>query len=151
MPELYQLHPVSVHFPIALLILGFAVQALSQFLKGENAAWLAKAAPWFLWIGTLSAIAALGLGLLAEKLAPHVPAAWETVEEHEELAYWTAGLFSALSICRIAIKTRWEGLEKKWKLAFLTCGAIALGVMIATAQHGGELVYKFGMGIKPVQ
>jgi len=69
------LHPAAVHFPIALLSLGWVFAAAAE-LRGAKSPWAEPAARWTLWLGTLSAWAALGLGLLAEETAPHVPAAW---------------------------------------------------------------------------
>ena len=118
-----------------MLTTGFALQALSRRWEA-----LKQPAAWLLWLGTLSAWAALGLGLLSEKTAPHVPPAWETLAEHEELAWWTVGLFTGLSAWR------WWKPEKGEKL-FLLAWAAAAGVLFATAWHGGELVFKFGMGV----
>ena len=137
MLKLHLLHPAAVHFPIALLTTGWAAEALSRRRPR-----LKEAASWLLWLGTLAAWAALGLGLLAEKTAPHVPPAWETLAEHEELAWWTVGLFSGLSLWR------WR-LPEKGKTLLLLSWLAAAAVLVATAWHGGELVYKFGMGVAP--
>jgi uncharacterized membrane protein len=133
------LHPVAVHFPVAFLTLGLAVAVAARF-RGRPE-WLPEAASRLLWLGTLAAWAALGLGLLAEEYVPHVPAAWKVLEEHETLAWWTAGLFTALSIWR------WRG-PRGWETAFLIAWAVAAGVLVSTAWHGGELVFAFGVGFK---
>lgn len=146
MPPPYLFHPIAVHFPIALLTLGMALALLHQVWKKEEWEWLERASLWLLWIGTLSAGAAVGLGILAEETVPHVPAAWEVLEEHEELAFWTFGLFAVLSIIRISLRKKWYALENKWKILFLAGWGVALGVLFATAQHGGELVYDYGVG-----
>ncbi len=135
--ELYHLHPIAVHFPVAILTLGFAVTCTAA-VRGRPA-WLAEAASWLLWIGTVAAWAALGLGLLAEKTAPHVPPAWETLADHEELAFWAAGLFTFLSAWRLWMKHRYEKI-------FLILWIVSLSVLIATAFEGGQLVFTFGMG-----
>ncbi|MBI2069844.1 MAG: DUF2231 domain-containing protein [Elusimicrobia bacterium] len=135
LPPLYLLHPIAVHFPIALLTVGWAANALSR-----RAAWLHRAASWFLWLGTAAAWAAVGLGLLAEETAPHVPLAWKTLKLHETLAFWTAGLFTALSL--------WRWRLSKWKPALLLIAWLgACGVLLATAYKGGELVFTHGMGV----
>jgi len=133
---LYLLHPVAVHFPIALLCAGLVSGILGR--RRETAA---QAASWLLWAGTLSAWAALGLGLLAAKTAPHVPPAWETLNLHETLAWWTAGLFTALSVWR----WRWG---RKAEVYFLAAWLAACGVLLATGYQGGELVFKHGMGVE---
>lgn len=138
MQKLYLLHPIAVHFPIALLPLGLTLGLWSR-LRGRPA-WSAEAASWLLWLGAAAAWAALGLGLLAEDRAPHVPAAWHALHEHEELAWWTAGLFTFLSVWR------WR-LGRRWEEAFLAAWLAAICVLLATAYHGGELVYFFGVGV----
>jgi uncharacterized membrane protein len=140
MIKLYQLHPMFIHFPIVLLLLGLASQILSRSLNGRP--WLSEAASWLLWLGALSAWIAVGLGWVAERTAPHIPPAWEVLDQHEELGYWTAGIFSALSAWRFFWPLR---LTKIFTLAWIA----ACGVLIATARYGGQLVYEFGMGLSP--
>ena len=134
-PPLYLLHPVAVHFPIALLLAGFAAAVLGR--RREAAA---QAAPWLLWAGTLSAWAAMGLGLLAAKTAPHVPPAWETLNLHQTLGFWTIGLFTALSLWRWRLGRRAEAL-------FLAAWLGACGVLLATGYEGGKLVFTHAMGV----
>lgn len=134
--ELYLLHPIAVHFPIALLITGWAACAL-----GRRMEWLPNAASWLLWLGTAAAWTALGLGLLAEKTAPHVPPAWQTLNRHQTLAYWTAGSFTVLSLWR----WRWGDWRPR---LFLFAWVLACAVLLATAYQGGELVFTHGMGVK---
>jgi len=134
-PPLYLLHPVAVHFPIALLCAGWVAGVLGR--RRETAA---QAASWLLWAGTLSAWTALGLGLVAAKTAPHVPPAWETLNLHETLGWWTAGLFTALSLWR------WR-LGRKAEVYFLAAWLAACAVLLATGYQGGELVFKHGMGV----
>ena len=142
--QLYHLHPAAVHFPIALLALGAAAAGLR--LRKSAPEWLSKAESWLLWLGTLSAWATLGLGLLAEKTAPHVPTAWEVMAEHETLAWWTVALFSGLSSLRFfALRTGRDG--GKWRVGPLLLWAAGLGLLAATAMHGAELVYGFGVGV----
>lgn len=134
--ELYHLHPAVVHFPIALLALGAAVAGLRW--RGLLPDWTAAAESWLLWLGTLAAWTALGLGLLAKKTAPHVPLAWEVLADHRTLGWWTCSVFSVLSCLRFFDKPRWLQLLL-W--------AAGLALLIATAEHGGELVYGFAVGV----
>ena len=133
----YLLHPAAVHFPIALLSLGFAVGCLAA--RRKSPAWLDQAVSWLLWLGTASAWAAAGLGWLAEKTAPHAPPAWEILAEHQELAYWTLGAFTTLSL--------WRFWRPSHRAVFIGAWFAALALLLATAFHGGELVFKFGMGV----
>lgn len=135
--EWYLLHPAAVHFPIALLTLGWCVGLWSR--RKPDISWLPQAASGLLWLGAAAAWIALGSGLLAEETAPHVPAAWRSVNQHRTLGYWTTGIFTVLSIWRWRLIRRWEGL-------FLLLWLAGCGLLLATAYKGGELVFTHGMG-----
>ena len=138
LPELYHLHPVAVHLPIVALTLGAAVEAADRRTGARP--WLGEAAVALLWLGTAGTWAALGLGLLAESTAPHVPSAWRVLNTHETLAYWTAGAFTALSLW----SWRWRSRAPRLFLAAWLAACVLLAV---TAHHGGELVFRHGMGV----
>lgn len=133
--KLWLLHPMAVHLPLVLLTVGWLAGALRR-----RAAWAGPASDAALWAGTAAAWAALGLGLLAEETAPHVPSAWQTLNTHETLAWWTVGAFTVLSLWR------WRLPERAPKV-FLALWLAACGLLLATADKGGELVYTHGMGV----
>src|ERR1035438_10099806 len=54
------LHPMVVHFPVALIIVGFAADFFALFLKKET--WLEKAGFWLMLLGCLAAIVAFCTG-----------------------------------------------------------------------------------------
>lgn len=144
------LHPIAVHFPIALLTAGLVMEIMSIRAKDNpKRNWLAPASMWLLLIGSVSAWAAFGLGQLAEEFVEHVPDAWEVLEHHETLAYWSAGLFTALGAWRIYTKNWWEsGVFDKRRWIFTAAWILALGVLFWTALHGGLLVFKYGVGVE---
>lgn len=137
MPKLYLLHPPVVHFPIALLIVGFAGAVAGYFSERWDRH--TDAISWLLWLGTASAWATMGLGLLAARTAPHVPPAWQTLDLHQTLAYWTVGVSTLLSIWRFF----WR---EKWPLLFLAGWAVVAVLATATGFQGGELVFTHNMG-----
>jgi uncharacterized membrane protein len=102
---------------------------------------LRRAGGVLLWLGAGSLWIAVGLGLLVERTAPHVPSAWEVLAEHRTLAFVTAGVFSAQAILRAVLRHP----RAAWLQAVLWLAGAAL--LAATAYHGGELVYRHGMGV----
>lgn len=146
MPRVYQLHPAAVHFPIALLATGLAVAGAR--LRRSAPHWLSYGESWLLWLGTFAGWIAIYLGGLAESGAPHKPLAWEVLADHKTLAWWTCGLFTALSLLRLW--TTETGRDAgRWRAAQLALWLAGFALLFATAQHGGRLVYDFGMGLTP--
>lgn len=137
--ELYLLHPVAVHFPIALLCAGALAFAFG--LRPGAPEWLGPASSWLLWLGTAGAWLAFGLGLLAEETAPHMPAAWKTLLLHERLAYASVFMFTGLSFWR------WSRPRELSRL-FFAFWCAALIVLLATGYQGGRLVFEFAMGVR---
>ena len=129
---LYLLHPMAVHFPIALLAVGWLAAVGSA--RKAAAPWLRPAAFWMLMLGVLGLWAALGLGLLAAHLAPHEPSAWRVMALHQRLAYYSAFAFSL-----VALAWRWAHGRRFW--ALLLAWGLAYGLLAVTAHQGGRLVF----------
>jgi uncharacterized membrane protein len=134
------LHPILVHFPIALVIFGFLAEAVSLFYKKE--VWLSKTGFYLLVTGTLGAIVTWLSGILFT--SDMAGAAGTIRETHELFASVTVGFLlitSALRIILLVKNTKTAGL--KW-IAFVLYGLATICVMI-TGFYGGTLVYKYMM------
>ncbi|MBI4056330.1 MAG: DUF2231 domain-containing protein [Elusimicrobia bacterium] len=137
----YHIHPAVVHFPIALLSAGVLFQLLAW--KRNRPDW-DKIGVYCLGCGAVAALGALGTGLLAEELAPHIPEAWRVLGWHERAGYGVVSLSSGLFLWR------WkEGFfvpHPKWLYGLLTL--LLLGFVSLSGFLGGRLVFEFGMGVK---
>lgn len=134
------LHPITVHFPVALLMTAFFLETLA--LITGRMGWH-RISLWNLCLGWLAAAAAVLTGRLAQEMAKHSSEIYEVMELHERLGYVVLALVSTAAVWRLArrdrlsIHARWM----VWILLGLACGAMALG-----AHLGGRLVYEFGVG-----
>jgi len=137
--KLWMLHPIAVHFPIALLSAGFVALIISFRWPREE--WLGHAVTWLLWLGTAAAWTTLGLGLLAETTAPHVPPAWEALADHKSLAWKVVGIFTGISFWRWS-----QGRKREWIL--ILAWLVGLGALVATGYFGGRVVFFYGMGVE---
>jgi len=129
-----------VHFPVALVAVGFLADLIWVFYKKEVC--LSKLGFYLLTIGTLSAMAAVFTGTYFT--AEMAGAADEVKETHELFAWLTLGalvLTSALRIFLLAGKK--EDSNLKW-LAFAFYGLAAVFVSL-TGFFGGTLVYNYMM------
>jgi len=136
------LHPMLVHFPIALIVFGFIADSASVFFKKEVC--LSKSGFYLLIFGTLAAITALLTGTLFT--SEMSGAAGEIQETHELFAWITVGILVALSAFRIFLKAKNKEESNLIWIAFTLYGLAAIAVSI-TGFYGGTLVYNYMMPI----
>ena len=130
------LHPMLVHFPIALIIFGFLADISSVFFNKEVC--LYRFGFYLLIFGTLAAVAAVLTGLLFTSEMSGT--AGDVKETHELFALITLGTLIVCLIFRIVLKIKdKENTDLKW-IVFLLYGLAAISVSI-TGYYGGSLVY----------
>ncbi len=134
------LHPMIVHFPIALFIVAFFLQILALIFKEER---LSQTAWHCFLLGTAATPLVVWSGLEeAEewRLATH-----QVFLLHKNLAFTT--LFS--SLCSFAILLI---IKKKsarlFQVCFPVCLCAIVSAVILTAHYGGRLVYEYGIGME---
>lgn len=140
MISLSHLHPMLVHFPIALIVFGFIADIASIVYQKEG--WLQQSGFFLLIFGTLAAIAALFTGaLFTSEIGGSAGAVKDT---HELFAWITVGNLVVLSAFRILLKAKAkEATNFKW-IAFALYGLAAISVSV-TGFYGGTLVYNYMM------
>lgn len=138
------LHPMIIHFPIALLIVGFMADLIGAITKRE---FYSKAGFYLLLLGTAGVVAGYFSGNFAgEGLAEGgaLKAALEVHEDAAELALWLALATSVVRIGLVVTK-RYAG-ALRWipvVMFFLSVLAIA-----RTGYYGGQLVFKHAAGVQ---
>jgi uncharacterized membrane protein len=137
------LHPMIVHFPVALILVGFLAEVASLIFKGEKS--LSKTAFYLLILGALSAIAAWSTGQLFTN-EPTQGAIVGIYEKHETAALITMLLMITGAALRIfLVMTKKEETLLKWiafGLYFLAFAAVSF-----TGYVGGIMVYDYMMGL----
>jgi uncharacterized membrane protein len=142
--DLTQLHPMIIHFPIALLIVGFLAELIGVIAKKE---FYSKAGFYLLLLGTVGVVAAYISGDFAGEGLAEGGALKAALEIHEDaalLALWMAVATSVVRVGLVAVK-RYTG-ALRWipvMLFFLSVLAIA-----RTGHYGGQLVYKHAAGVQ---
>ncbi|RYL97972.1 hypothetical protein EWH99_13210 [Sporolactobacillus sp. THM7-7] len=130
------LHPMLVHFPIALLIMGTVLQMVAVWKKK----FFDKAALLLLSVGFISGVAAYLSGGGAVRFADaHWGNAYKSlVEIHELYAFITMVLFGVAIGLRILFHYYRKKFFMPLVLTFCILGSITLGV---TGHYGGQMVY----------
>jgi uncharacterized membrane protein len=140
------LHAQIVHFPIALL-LTYILFEIIGIITGRE--FFSKAAHLILLLGVIALVFAVLTGNQAEQLARKIhkeTAILHAIEEHENYANIALWYFTALLVVRTAlvIKKKFIGYLK---YSFIVLSLIGAFLIFETGEHGGKLVYDYGVGI----
>lgn len=145
------LHPIVVHFPIALLLVAplFMVLAAAQ----KRAGGMAAAALVLVLLGAAFTFLAAWTGEMAEDQAEAVAASKATLERHEDLGGLARFVFAGLGVLYaglvgfgVASKDKlkrplWVGVHA----AYLVVYAGGCLLLANVAHDGGRLVHEFGV------
>lgn len=152
MEFLAQFHPKVIHFPIALFLTYTLLEIVGGIFKKQN---FSTAAYIILILGVLSSVAAVLTGNQAEEVWPKWPDGSEiVVETHELYATITLWYFVAVLLLRtffvinVEIKNKFEKFKYSAKYVFIALALIGCYFIYQTGEHGGEMVYKYGIGVK---
>lgn len=137
------IHPMLVHFPIALLLLFFLVDLAGALLKNSD---IRRTAGWFLYTGTLGALLAVAAGLQAASTIPHSSAVHEIMMQHRNYGITVASLAVLLSIWRFLAHGRFSTLGS---ILHLVLAAVTCIIMMLGADLGGLMVFKYGVAVPP--
>jgi uncharacterized membrane protein len=139
------IHPMVVHFPIALLSSFLILDILSLILKNES---LKTGATWMLYMGTLGAAVAVLAGFRAAAAVEHDEVIHAIITKHEQLGLTVLLIAVILSLWRILSAGNLKGTLR---LIYLVLAFIMVVVMSFGADYGGLMVYTHGVGIKGVE
>jgi len=147
------LHPMIVHFPIALLLGAIGADVLALVLRrggGQRPLdWLRPATVALYVAGGASAVVTYFTGTWAAD-AVAVPAAAETtLSEHANLGWWTMWFFGIYALMRLGTHL-WPKTRGRVSVhAVLLLVALGGGyLLIETGEHGAEMVYRYGVGVQ---
>lgn len=146
------LHPLVVHFPIALLFVVPVLLLIGLIWKNQARCYLI-AALVIMFLGTISAYFASMTGDRAGELAQRTPQITAMIEEHNELAETTRAVFTILTVLYSALLFLPKILKKELTpRLFIICNIIFLilyflGMLILTNTGflGGRLVHELGV------
>lgn len=138
------LHPLIVHFAIALLSVAVMSDLLFLVTK-KNDFW--QISNFLLIIGTIGAIAAVLTGIQAQKQISVSPDLEGLVRSHENSGKLTMLIFIAYTGLRLVLQ-KLRLFDTVWKWVYYITGIIALILLFRTGLLGGEMVYIHGIGIE---
>jgi len=141
------IHPIVVHFPIALLSTAFIVDLIGLFMRRRVA--VQHTVTWLYCAGAALAILAYLTGrsgadelLLPAQVAP-------LVDEHADWAFRMTWFFALFASVRVAISYIFPPKPIVLSAAFVLAIA-GMTMLFETAEHGALLVFKHGLGVQKI-
>jgi len=148
-------HPLFVHFPIALLLATLVLDVVvlagrRKAADGSEKRLLCEACSGaVLLLAALGGLAAVATGFLAEDAVEAMSTDAELhtlLERHETAALVTFGIALALAVWRLVGRLRLPGGPVRWVyLGLLLAACVLVGV---TGHLGGSMVYGHGVGVQ---
>lgn len=141
----FPLHPIFVHFTVALSFTAFGAYVLAYILPASNLKKdLGISAVWMLLFCFLASILTIVFGFLQFNSVKHDMLVHLPMTDHRN---WALGTALVLFLCTIFALRGY--IRNKIHSTFLTIGLFVLiGMVGTTAYKGGELVYHYGLAVK---
>ena len=144
MPDLTLLHPMIVHFPIALLIVGFLFDIIGFFVQKE---FFSKTGFYLLILGSVGVVTAYFTGQYAGNGITEVGTLKQALETHEGAAVLALWMMTGAALVRIVLVLlkMYYGIFKGIAFVLFLLGVISIA---RTGYYGGELVFKHAAGVQ---
>ena len=139
--SLGNIHPLLVHFPIALLATFFVLDLVGSLSKKQQ--WR-NVASFLLYFGTVGAAFTVTAGFIAAESVVHGQEVHAIMENHEHFGVAVLSLATFLSLWRLKRGGFIQGVANGFFLflAALLCLLLTLG-----ADLGGLMVYHYGVAV----
>ncbi len=138
--HIQNIHPLVVHFPVALLPAAAMVYWLAFLTRREPWQWTAL---WLLALGAAGAAVAVATGLYAAPgvmLAPSVKE--HLLVHHKWIMVATLALSAALALWAATARP----MPRRWRGLFLVLLLVMTALIAKGADYGGRMVYDYNAG-----
>jgi uncharacterized membrane protein len=140
-----RLHPVLVHFPIALLLTSVIFDALAYALKRPS---LHVVGFWNLLAGVLGAGAAAYSGYASERNLASTLIPQALIGSHREASLVALAIFALLLAVRLARGRGGVAGIERWLPAYLAVAIVGIGFLARAGHSGNRLVFDAAAGVR---
>jgi len=150
LPEFWRtevFHPLSVHFPIALLLVALVFKIITIWSKKET--WQLGGSV-LLGLGVVGLWIAIYTGNLADGIVSRKICDPTILKDHQNLAFITAWIFTASFIFDVLLQLFSDKIRRKswvFKLLLIILLITGNGFLTYTGHLGATLVYQQGAGV----
>lgn len=141
-------HPLTLHFPISLLLLATVSKVVALFLRSHQAAFWHRAGAYLLYAGCLMAWVSIYTGDMADGIVSRKLCDPTVLKRHEIAAYNLAYLFSAATALDLGLRFQLVRVKANWLQALVVLLMVAgAGFLIYTSHLGATVVYEQAGGV----
>jgi uncharacterized membrane protein len=137
---LQNIHPLVVHYPVALLTLAALLYVVAWVSRRDSWAWIAL---WMLVLGTLGAALAVWTGLragagvmVAQSVRDHI------LIHHKQVMIAVFAMSAALSAWAITARP----MPRRGRVGFITLMVVMALLIVTGADYGAWMVYGYNAG-----
>ena len=141
-------HPLIVHFPIALLFVAALLDTIGLFLKSQDT-WKTSALVLYV-LGALAAVAALFSGKQAADSVFLATEANALLTNHADMAHYVVYFFGGFALLRLIFFFTKLNERSGIRFVMYVLGLGGLVLVWATADRGAQMVFKYGVGVEAV-
>ena len=141
------IHPMLVHFPIAILAIAIFFDFISFFMPRERKWWTEEATAFLYGVGAVTAVIVYYTGTLAADSVNASAQAEKVMGIHAGWAWWTIWFYGIYAIARIAA-TWWTSDRHriKFHIGFFLLSLVGMFFLYETGEHGAKMVFGYGTG-----
>lgn len=138
------IHPIVVHFVIAMVLFAFLCDVIGYFTKDAR---LYEVSWWNMFFATIAIFIAIIFGQVEAGLSEPYGAAIATLNLHTLLGWSLSGIVTALTGWRYVLRTR---DPKQVPIPYLGAGLALTGLVLFQTYLGDLLVWVYGLHTVPV-
>ena len=139
LPWMDTLHPIVVHFVIAMGLITFVFDLIGSAFKKPA---LYEVSFWNVLFATVAIFVAIIFGQVEAGLADPYGASSEILNLHSTIGWSLAGILSLLSAWRYVIRNK---DPQQLPLSFLAAGAGLSALIVVQVMLGNQLIWVYGL------
>lgn len=141
-------HPLTVHFPVSLLLLATIVKLVALLLRAESAIFWNRAGSYLLYLGCVTAWISIYTGDMADGIVARKLCDPTVLKNHELTAYNMAYLFTGAAAMDLLVRTNLLKVNTRMFRSLIVMLMIAgAAFLIYTGHLGASVVYQQAGGV----
>ncbi|MGB3298083.1 MAG: DUF2231 domain-containing protein [Phormidesmis sp.] len=138
------LHPIIVHFVIAMVVMAFGCDVVGYFTRNQR---LFEVSFWNMIVASVSIFVAIIFGQFEAGLAPTYPAVIPVLTRHAALGWSLSAIIVAITAWRFALR---DHSLLKLPPAYLGAASFLVLLIFLQLYMGTQLVWEYGLHVRPV-